>query len=77
MNLSGVNGFRLMPDDPLQEFPATASLSTAAGGHLTVFTYTWQHPDDGPQDGLLLISASTPEPRITGVWGDSCIRSPN
>jgi hypothetical protein len=73
---SGTNGFRLMPSDPLREFPATAAVTTAAGGHLTLVTYTWQHPDDGPQDGVLLIGPTGEGDAVTATWGDSWHQQP-
>ncbi|MBT0770062.1 hypothetical protein KIH74_14075 [Kineosporia sp. J2-2] len=72
----GVNGFRLMPGDPLREFPATASLSTAAGDHLGLVAYTWQHPDDGPQDGLIMIWRTAEPDGIAATWGDSWYQKP-
>jgi hypothetical protein len=75
---AGTNGFRLMPTDPLRELPATATVSTAAGGHLTLVAYTWEHPDDGPQDGVLLVG-STGEGEgntVTATWGDSWHQKP-
>ncbi len=74
---TGTNGFRLMPSDPQSELPATAALSSAAGGHLTVLTYTWQHPDDGPQDGLLLVAAAAEGDAVTATWGDSWHQKPD
>jgi hypothetical protein len=73
---TGTNGFRLMADDPLFESPATASVTTAAGGHLTLVAYTWQHPDDGPQDGLLLIGRTGGGDALTATWGDSWHQQP-
>ena len=49
----GSNGFRMMPADPFSESPASATLSLAAGGCLGTLGYTWTHPEDGAQDGLL------------------------
>jgi hypothetical protein len=74
----GTNGFRLMPDDELREFPATASVTTPAGGHLTLVAYTWQHPDDGPQDGVILIGAAGDgeDDAVTATWGDSWHQKP-
>lgn len=74
---SGTNGFRLVPNDPLGESPATASVSTAAGGHLTLVTYTWQHPDDGPQDGLILIAPAGEGAAVSATWGDSWHQKPD
>jgi hypothetical protein len=73
---AGTNGFRLMPGDPLRELPATASVTTAAGGHLTLVTYTWEHPDDGPQDGLLLMGSAGEGDAVVATWGDSWHQKP-
>jgi hypothetical protein len=73
---SGTNGFRLMPSDPLGEFPATAAVSTAAGDHLTLVSYTWRHPDDGPQDGLILIAPAGEGDAVAATWGDSWHQKP-
>ncbi len=73
---SGTNGFRLMPGDPLAEAPASATLALAAGGHLTCVTYTWVHPGDGPQEGLLVIGSGEAEGTLTATWGDSWHQKP-
>ena len=74
----GNNGFRLMPTDELSEAPATAALTTAADGHDLVLTYTWAHPDDGPQDGVLMVgSTDDQEQVVTAAWGDSWHRKPS
>ena len=67
---AGTNGFRLMPGDPLAEFPATATVTPYAGGHLTAVAYTWRHPDDGPQDGLIVAGVGT------ALWADSWHQQP-
>lgn len=72
----GTNGFRLMPSDPLAERPATMTVTLAAGGHLTSVGYSWEHPDDGPQDGLLLIGSGDEEGSLSAVWGDSWHQQP-
>ena len=54
---AGTNGFRLMPTDALFDAPATASVTTVAGGHAVVVTYTWVHPQDGPQGGTMLVGS--------------------
>ncbi len=73
---AGTNGFRLMPADPLAEFPATMTVTTAAGDHLTVVGYTWEHPDDGPQDGLFVISTAGEDGSLKAVWADSWHQKP-
>jgi hypothetical protein len=73
---SGTNGFRLMPSDPLAERPAAAAVSLAAGGHLASLTYRWEHPDDGPQDGLLVVWPGNEDPIVGAVWADSWHQQP-
>lgn len=73
---TGTNGFRLMRDDALAERPATISVTTAAAGHLTSVAYTWEHPEDGPQDGLLVIGAAGEDGALTALWGDSWHQKP-
>ena len=72
----GTNGFRLMPTDPLVERPARASVTSGAGGHVTSFAYWWEHPDDGPQDGLLMIGPGEEEGSLVALWGDSWHQKP-
>jgi len=72
----GTNGFRLMPDDPLAEFPATASVTSAAGGHLTLVAYAWVHPVDGPQDGMLVIGSAGGAGSLIAMWADSWHQQP-
>ena len=72
----GTNRFRLMPDDPPVEAEMTAQLSLAADGHLAVLAYTWTHPDDGGQDGLLTIGADETDGEVVALWGDSWHQHP-
>jgi hypothetical protein len=57
---TGTNGFRLMPTDPLAEFPARVTVTTAAG----------------PQDGLVLIGATDEDSSLVAMWGDSWHQKP-
>lgn len=74
--LTGTNAFRLMPADPLHEAPATATVRPAAGGHALVVTYTWEHADDGPQDGLLVVSSPDDEGVVHATLLDSWHQKP-
>jgi hypothetical protein len=65
-----------MPDDPLYDAPATGEVSTAAGGNLVAIAYSWVHPDDGAQDGLLIVGAADDPGAATAFWGDSWHQSP-
>ena len=70
---AGANRFRLMPDDSPAGASATAQLSLGAGGNIAMLAYTWRHPDDGAQDGLLVLGPDE-APGGVGV-GWSWIRS--
>jgi hypothetical protein len=73
---AGTNGFRLMPSDPFAELPARLTLSHGAGGHLASVAYWWQHPDDGLQDGLLVVGPGTDAGSVVAMWGDSWHQKP-
>jgi hypothetical protein len=73
---TGANGFRLMPNDPLAEFSATATVTIAAGGYLGSVAYSWEHPDDGLQDGLIVIGSAGVEGSLVALWGDSWHQKP-
>lgn len=73
----GSGGFRLMPGDALATGEATATLETPAGGYALLLTYTWTHPEDGPQNGVLL--AGSPEQggdAVEASWIDSWHQKP-
>ncbi|PRX99942.1 hypothetical protein [Allonocardiopsis opalescens] len=74
---TGTNGFRLLPGDPFAEFPATLTVTSAAAGHLAAVAYSWTHPDDGPQEGLLVIGAGEGEGALVAMWGDSWHQRPS
>jgi len=65
-----------MPADPLAEFPARATVSHAAGGHLVSIAYWWEHPDDGPQDGFMVIGPADEGGSLVAVWGGSWNQKP-
>ncbi|WFE38319.1 DUF1579 family protein [Micromonospora sp. WMMD998] len=73
---AGTNGFRMLPADPFAESPATMTVATAAGGHLTTVSYSWAHPDDGPQDGLLVLGVGEQPGSLVAWWGDSWHQQP-
>jgi hypothetical protein len=73
---TGTNRFRLMPDDPPAGADATAQLSLGAGGNLAVLAYTWTHPDDGPQDGVLVLGPDESPGDLVALWGDSWHQQP-
>ena len=60
-----------MPSDPLAELPARLTVTPAAGDNLAAVAYWWEHPQDGPQDGLLVIGPSAEDGSLVAMWGDS------
>lgn len=73
---AGENGFRMMPGDPVHEVPATAEISTGARGKLTTIAYTWSHPEDGPQEGYLVMGSDEDPPAALAFWSDSWHQTP-
>ncbi len=73
---AGTNRFRLMPDDPPAGADATAQLSLGAGGNVAVLAYTWTHPDDGAQDGVLVLGPDEAPGEVVAQWGDSWHQAP-
>lgn len=74
----GTNGFRMMPTDEFVDGPGTATVTTAAGGNVVVVTYTWVHPEDGPQDGVLMVgSPAEQDQSVDAAWGDSWHQHPS
>ena len=72
---TGSNAFRLMPTDAAHDAVATAEVTEGAGGNLVSLAYTWLHPDDGAQDGLLVLGPA-PEDSAVALWGDSWHQTP-
>lgn len=66
-----------MPADSPHAAAATAGVSTAAAGALTAIAYTWAHPVDGVQDGLLVIGANDESDGVVAFWGDSWHQAPH
>ncbi|WP_354702421.1 hypothetical protein DSM112329_02779 [Paraconexibacter sp. AEG42_29] len=73
---AGTNAFRLMPDDPPHDAVASARVSVAAGGNLLEVAYTWGHPRDGAQSGLLVVGRGPADGTVTAFWGDSWHQHP-
>jgi hypothetical protein len=65
-----------MPTDAMAELPATLELRHGAGGHLTCVAYSWSHPTDGPQEGLLTVGLAQESGQLTALWGDSWHQQP-
>lgn len=72
----GTNRFRLMPDDAPAESEATAELSLGAGENVAVLRYSWAHPGDGVQEGVLMIGSGADPDVAVGLWGDSWHQKP-
>jgi len=66
----GVKRLWLMPEDPVRESEATASLELVAGGGFAAIRYTWSH-EDRPHDGLLVVRLAEAPGDEDMVWVDS------
>jgi hypothetical protein len=73
---SGTNRFRLMPTDEPGTAPATATLTVSSAGTIAVLAYTWSHPDDGPQEGHLMLGPGEEPGSVVALWGDSWHQQP-
>jgi hypothetical protein len=65
-----------MPADSLHIAAASMNVSTAAAGNLTAMTYTWSHPGDGAEDGLLVVGPNEGPGAAVALWGDSWHQAP-
>jgi hypothetical protein len=75
---TGTNGFRMMPDDEFVTGPAYAEVRLASAGNLTTLAYTWEHPTDGAQEGVLVLWASDDTgASIRAVLSDSWHQQPD
>ncbi|MFF2553268.1 hypothetical protein ACFVUS_19850 [Nocardia sp. NPDC058058] len=72
---SGANDFRLMPTDTMQTSAATVTVTFGAGGNLASIGYTWSHPADGPQQGLLVVGADE-DGNAQALWSDTWHQKP-
>ncbi len=73
----GEGGFRLMPGDEMAAGEASATVEAPAGGYALTLTYTWTHPDDGLQDGVLLVgSPEDGSDTVEATWLDSWHQQP-
>lgn len=73
---AGSNGFRLMPDDELSVAPSEASVASEAQGWGVTLRYTWVHPEEGPQEGTMLISSPDDDGQVVAAWIDSYHQKP-
>ena len=68
---SGTATFRLMPDDDVATGASTVTVSAVAGGRALELAYTWAHPEDGEQSGLLLLGSPDADHAVTAAWVDT------
>lgn len=68
---TGTHLFRLMPSDPAAESDATAAVTSHAGGHVATLDYTWAHPDDGPQMGVIVVGRGESDTDAALLWADT------
>lgn len=68
---TGTATFRLMPSDDFATGASTVTVAAVAGGRALELAYTWTHPDDGEQAGLLLLGSPGPDRAVSAAWVDS------
>ncbi len=68
---SGTCAFRLLPDHELSPAPATASTRGVAEGVAWTLDYVWVHPEDGVQEGHLVVGGPREDGTVTAGWVDS------
>jgi hypothetical protein len=68
---SGRCEFRLMPTDAFVGGTSTLAVTVAASGRAVLLTYTWTHPDDGPQAGTLMLGVPDASGGVSAAWVDS------
>ncbi|MDO5634761.1 MAG: hypothetical protein Q4G34_07820 [Micrococcus sp.] len=68
---SGTCAFRLMPDHELNPLPSTAATTMVAEGVAWTLAYVWLHPDDGVQEGHLLVGGPAEDGSVSAAWVDS------
>ncbi|WP_303323977.1 hypothetical protein [Actinomyces radicidentis] len=71
---TGTCGFRLMPADDLAEAPSSAAVSVIREALL--LRYTWVHPVDGEQEGVLLVSGKPEDGPVTATLFDTWHQHP-
>lgn len=84
---TGTCAFRLMPDDAMNTAESSVAI-TRIGPVVVSLAYEWIHPEDGPQQGVLLVGggpegqgpdeadASAEQVDITVAWADSWHQQP-
>lgn len=74
---SGTSTFRLMPTDDFANGPSSATSVAEADGWGWSLRYTWVHPEDGAQSGLLLIGSPDDDGSVNAAWTDSWHQKPH
>ena len=67
----GTYAFRLLPTDEFDARRLSVSVAGAAAGRALLVSYTWAHPDDGPQAGTLLLGVPDEDGAVSAAWVDS------
>ena len=65
-----------MPNDEFDTADSTATLSVEAGGWATCLRYTWTHPEDGEQHGILLMASPDDNDLVEATLIDSWHQKP-
>jgi hypothetical protein len=61
----------MMPTDDFEGGASAVSVTGAARGRAVLVAYTWEHAQDGPQEGTLMLGAPAEDGAVTAAWVDS------
>ncbi|GGB87664.1 hypothetical protein [Knoellia flava] len=75
ITLTGTCAFRLMPHDPLEEGPSSAVVTLVGAPGFTLH-YTWVHPTDGEQSGVVLVGGPDDAGAVEGALFDTWHQQP-
>ena len=75
ITLTGTCAFRLMPLDPLAEGPSSAAVTFVGESGFTLH-YTWVHPADGEQSGVVLVGGPDDAGAVEGALFDTWHQQP-
>jgi hypothetical protein len=68
---TGTYEFRMMPTDDFQGGASSVTVTDAARGRAVLVAYSWEHAEDGPQEGTLVLGVPGKDGAVTAAWVDS------
>ncbi|WP_107774527.1 hypothetical protein [Nocardioides sediminis] len=68
---TGTYEFRMMPTDDFHGGASSVTVTDTARGRAVLVAYTWEHAEDGPQEGTLVLGVPGEDGVVTAAWVDS------